>query len=206
MCCWKLGLWTVVRIDPPPPTRRPDPIFHQLESESQLLRIYKPDPHGQRATGFRSVGPIGRFDHHQQSISCGILYAGFSLSCCLVECFGDSGVISVDRRRLAFLLTRRPLLLLELRANGAMRAGSVAALSSCADRDLSQCWSRHFHATYPQADGLIYRSAHNEESALALYERAEQALKCVLDLPLNHLSLRGHIIKAALDHAMIPPA
>ena len=180
-------------------------MFHRLDSGSRLLRIYRPDPYEQTATGFRSVGPIGRFDHHQKGLSCGILYAGFSLSCCLVECFGDSGVINLEGRQLAFLLTTRPLLLLELRANGAMRAGSVAALSSCADRDLSQQWSRHFHATYPQADGLIYRSAHNEESAVALYEQAEQALQCVLDLPLNHLSLRGHVIKAALDHAMLPP-
>lgn len=90
-------------------------------------------------------------------MDCGIFYAGFTLSCCLVECFGDTGVMEDQGRRLAFLQTTRPLLLLELQGRGAMRAGhgSVAALASTADRHLSQDWSRYFHATYPQIDGLI---------------------------------------------------
>ena len=43
--------------------------------------------------------------------------------------------------------------MLQLRGRGAMRAGSVVALASTADRRLSQDWSRHFHAPYPQIDG-----------------------------------------------------
>jgi hypothetical protein len=197
----------VVRIDPPPPRRVTRPIVHELDAGSRLLRIYRPEPHGQTATGFRWIGPLERFDHHRDGVDCGILYAGFTLSCCLVECFGDTGVIDDQGRRLAFLVTRRPLHLLELRGRGAMRAGSVAALASTADRDLSQDWSRHFHATYPQIDGLIYSSAHNEEAAVALYERADPNLHCELDWPLDHRSLRSRILKIASDHAMeAPPA
>jgi hypothetical protein len=140
-------------------------------------------------------------------MDCGILYAGFTLSCCLVECFGDTGVIDDQGRRLAFLLTMRPLLLLELRGRGAMRAGSVAALASTADRGLSQNWSRYFHSIYPQIDGVIYSSAHNEEAAVALYERAEHALHFEMELPLDHRSLRSRILKIASDHGMeAPPA
>ena len=203
----KPALSAVVRIDPPPPRRSAQPIFHQLGTGSRLLRIYRPEPYGQTATGFRRTGPLVRFDHHREGVDCGILYAGFTLSCCLVECFGDTGVIDDQGRRLAFLQTKRPLLMLELRGRGAMRAGSVAALTSTADRHLSQDWSRYFHATYPQIDGLIYSSAHNEEAAVALYERAEQDLRCEMKLPLDHRSLRSRILKIAGDHAMeAPPA
>jgi hypothetical protein len=124
-------------------------------------------------------------------------------TCCLVECFGDAGAIDLQGRRLGLLQIERTLVLLDLRRNGAMRAGSVAALSSCADRNLSQEWSRHFHATYPQIDGLIYSSAHNEDAAIALYERVEETVSCRSDLPLNHRSLRSHILLAAQDHGMI---
>lgn len=199
----KPALSAVVRIDPPPPKRQPNPTLHKLAPGSRLLRIYSPEPHGQTATGFRRVGPIARFDHHEEGKARGILYAALTLSCCLVECFGDTGVIDVQGRWVGFLQIERALVLLDLRRQGAMRAGSVAALSSCVDRDLSQEWSRHFHATYPQIDGLIYSSAHNEEAAIALYERAEQAIGCMSDLPLNHPSLRSRILFAAQDHAMI---
>jgi hypothetical protein len=203
---WRPALLVVVRIDPPPPVREPNPILYQLATGSQLLRIYRPEPHGQTAAGFRRVGPIGRFDHHQAGDQCGILYAAFTLSCCLVECFGDTGVIDDQGRRVAFLQTQRPLELLELRGQGGMRAGSVAALSTCPEREISQAWSRYFHTTYPQIDGLIYSSAHNEEAAVALYARAEQALSCMADIPLKHRSLRSRILQAAQDHAMIAPS
>lgn len=196
-------LWAVVRIDPPPPSRQSNPILHRLEGGSCLLRIYRPEPYGQPAAGFRRVGPIGRFDHHQHGSSYGILYAGHTLSCCLVECFGDTGVIDVQGRRLGFLQSQRVIELLDLRGAGAMRAGSVAALSSCSERTLSQEWSRYFHSTHKQIDGLIYNNAHNQEAAVALYERAEEALSCLADRPLKDASLRSRILQAAQEHAMV---
>ena len=200
-------LSAVVRIDPPPPRRDARPLFHELGTGSRLLRIYQSERFGQTATSFRRNGPLSRFDHHRDGLDCGILYAGLTLSCCLVECFGDTGVIDDQGRRLAFLQATRPLLLLQLRGRGAMRAGSVAALASTADRQLSQEWSRHFHATYPQIDGVLYSSAHNEEAAVALYERAEHVLHCEMELPLDHKSLRSRILTIASDHAMeAPPA
>jgi hypothetical protein len=71
------------------------------------------------------------------------------------------------------------MVLLDLRGNGAMRAGSVVALGSVADRSLSQAWSRYFYENpnvYQPVDGVIYHNAHNGEDALALYERAERWL------------------------------
>jgi hypothetical protein len=132
------GLLVVVRIDPPPPAREPNPILYKLATGSQLLRIYRPEAHCQTAAGFRRVGPIGRFDHRQAGDQCVILYAAFTLSCCRVECFGDTGVIVDQGRRVGFLQTQRPLELLELRGKGGICAGNVGSLSSCAERDISQ--------------------------------------------------------------------
>jgi hypothetical protein len=62
-----------------------------------------------------------------------------------------------------------------------MRAGSVAALAKVADRSLSQAWSRYFYeqtSLYGQIDGISFHNAHNEEEAIALYERAQSTLVC----------------------------
>jgi hypothetical protein len=41
---------------------------------------------------------------------------------------------------------------------------------------------------------------------VALYERAEQALSCMADIPLKYRSLRSRILQAAQEHAMIAPS
>ena len=71
--------------------------------------------------------------------------------------------------------------LLDLRGAGAMKAGSVAALSTTDKRQLSQEWSRYFYEQeniYSTVDGLIYCNAHNNEEAIALYERSMNGLVC----------------------------
>ena len=74
-----------------------------------------------------------------------------------MECFGDTGLIEAEGRQLALLETTRPIKLLDLQGNGAMRAGTVVvAISGAADRQLSQKWSRYFYGCYQDIDGLIY--------------------------------------------------
>jgi len=51
-------------------------------------------------------------------------------------------------------------------------------------------------------DGLLYSNAHNGESALALYERAEAAIHCAAELPLAADELRSRLLVVANDHAM----
>ena len=202
----------MVRIDPPPPQRPVTPIIQTLAPGTALLRIYRPRPYGTGACTFRRTGPLHRFDHHeparegadQQGDSRGILYCGFSLSCCLVECFGDTGVIETEGRRLALIETTRPINLLDLQGNGAMRAGTVVAISGAADRQLSQKWSRYFYGCYQNIDGLIYSIAHNAEAAVALYERAEDGLHCCHDFALNKSELRSRILQVSLDHGLVP--
>ena len=202
----------MVLIASPPPVKTPSPLYRTLASGSFVLRIFEPTQYGTRATTFRYYGPINRFDHQlsppdncAEDPERGISYAGLTLSCCLVECFGDTGVIEIKGQQIGRIQLTRDLTLLDLRANGAMRAGSVAALAKVADRHLSQAWSRYFYEQtdlYGQIDGISFLNAHNDEEAFALYERAQSALICPDDriLPLAHPSLRSAIQQAALDN------
>lgn len=210
----------MVLIASPPPLKPPSPLFRSLVAGSFMLRIFDPTRHGTTALSFRYFGPLGRFDHQRLSLTGsssskdtvgvslslenrGISYAGLTLSCCLVECFGDVGVIEIKGQQIARLELTRDLTLLDLRGSGAMRAGAVAALAKIADRNLSQAWSRYFYeqtADYGHLDGISYLNAHNDEEAIAIYERAQSALVCPDSqiLPLNHPSLRPAILEAAL--------
>ena len=98
-------------------------------------RSSRPWPDGNRACSFRRTGPLHRFDHHEPA--------------------GD-GTDQQAGRQLALLETTRPIKLLDLQGNGAMRAGTVVAISGAADRQLSQKWSRYFYGCYQDIDGLIY--------------------------------------------------
>lgn len=196
----------MVRIDPPPPRRSTDPLIDTLPVGSRLLRLYRPQPFGSSACGFRYEGPFSRFDHHRTGQHRGIHYSALSLSACVVEVFGDTGLVEPQGFQLALLSTHRTLALLDLRGSGAMRAGSVAALAATADRELSQQWSRFFYdsvrADGQPLDGLLYSNAHNGETALALYERAEGALSCEHDLPLAAPQLHSRLLAIANNHAM----
>ena len=173
----------MVRIDEPPPQRPLKPIIKTLAAGAELLRIYRPLPHGNKACSFRQTGPLHRFDHHEPA--------------------GD-GTDQQAGSQLALLETTRPIKLLDLQGNGAMRAGTVVAISGAADRQLSQKWSRYFYGCYQDIDGLIYSTANTAEAAVALYERAEDGLRCCHDFALNNSELRSRLLQVALDHGMVP--
>lgn len=206
----------MVVVDPPPPRRRPNPLFHTLPAETRLVRLFDPSRHGATATGFRSYGPLLRFDHHRgredgksgDDAERGIYYAAMTLSGCLVEVFGDTGVVDLHRHHVASPILRRDLRLLDLRGSGAMRAGTKAAITKVPDRSLSQAWSRHFYETpevYGEVDGLLYPNAHNDEEAIALYERAHDALDCPPErvMRLDDEALRPAVLEAADDNELV---
>jgi hypothetical protein len=206
----------LVVVDPPPPQRRPNPLFHVLPAGTRLVRLFDPYRYGTTATSFRSYGPLLRFDHHrgregrkpEDDAERGIYYAAMTLSGCLVEIFGDTGVVDLNRYHVASPILRRDLRLLDLRSNGAMRAGTKAAIAKVPDRSLSQAWSRHFYETreaYGDADGLIYPNAHNDEEAVALYERAADALECPPErvMRLDDEALRPAVLEAADDNGLV---
>jgi RES domain len=186
-----------------------NPLFFILEPDSTVLRIHKKkyDP-----IFFQYSGPRGRFDHHDNASRRGTQYAipliqseQEAFNSCLVEVFGDFGIISendLNTCSICWIKINRQLLLLDLRGSGALMAGSVTALSATPDRALSQEWSRYFYENeniYSRIDGIIYQSAYNGAPNLVLYERAEGALLKVQDLPLNHVGLQSNILSAAKD-------
>lgn len=90
-----------------------------------------------------------------------------------------------------------------------MNAGTVAAIAACDHTD-SQPWSCFFYetpATYSHIDGILYPNAHNHEVALALYERARNALTCPPDriIPLNHPDLYPTILEIMLRNSLTRP-
>jgi hypothetical protein len=203
----------MVRIASPPPRFSPEPNFHHLEVGSHIVRIFNPNRYNTLALTFRFYGPLHRFDHHRGKLPAndqdrGVYYAAFTLSGCLVEVFGDTGIIEIADERVCRVTVIRPLRLLDLRGSGAMKAGSVSALAKTADRSLSQEWSRYFYERddlYSRLDGMLYFNAHNDEEAICLYERASGGLACddADIIPLDSPLLRPAVQEAALTNHLV---
>ena len=77
---------------------------------------------------------LDSFDHHldpeqnPEEESRGIHYSALTLEGCLVEVFGDDGLISTQDRRLGALRVERSLRLLDLHGEGAWKAGNPGDL------------------------------------------------------------------------------
>jgi hypothetical protein len=203
----------VVILHPPPPKRAVAPLFLDLPTGARLVRIFDPTRRHATPLTFRANGPRKRFDHYRgrgpsrepdDDPDRAVYYAAWSpdpaeaLSSCLVEVFGDTGIVAFADLAIAMPTVVGPLRLLDLRDNGAMCAGTLAAIAKCEHR-LSQPWSRFFYENefcYGAIAGLVYRNAHNDEPALVLYERARPALACPADavVRLDHPGLRPLLI------------
>lgn len=144
---------------------------HVVAAGERILRLYNPTSRyrpGPRS--FRHNGPRLRFDHHRPAPDGspindpkrGVCYAARTISCALVEVFGNGGVIERSEWRVALSTLRDPLQLVDLRGAAAMRPGAVAAIGAVECRRLTQAWSQ-----YGNVHGLIYSSAHNGEDAIA---------------------------------------
>lgn len=197
----------------PPPSRSIAPKFVTLVRNDILIRIFDPTKYDATAISFRNYGPISRFDHHREcpqrlDPDRSVIYAGRTLSCCIVEIFGTGGIVKLERQQTAFITLKDSLKLLDLRGSAAMAAGTVAAVSSITERDISQAWGKYFYENpqlYDNIDGLIFSGAHNGEDAICLYERAESKLASakIEILPLNHPDLRDGILSIAKNHGLL---
>ncbi len=208
----------VALLPPPPQGPSPRPRYVSISSRRRLVRVYRPGPWRATPTTLRNVGPIHRFDHQrtqppavlvnaQQQLfrdpNRSVAYAAFTLSCCLVEIFGATRIIDRADYLASVVRIRRPLRLLDLRGEGAMCAGTVAAVTKTPDRGISQQWSRYFYdhpQVYGAVDGLLSASAYNDEDVITLYERAVDALYYRPNdvLPLDDPALTPAIEEAAL--------
>ena len=159
---------------PAPAWRFIAPNYFTVPAGSTYIRMFNPADHGQQALTFRHNGPLRRFDHQKlvagKAANCsdrGILYAGDTLSGCIVEIFGDTRIVEVGTWVVAQIKTSRELLLLDLRGDGAMKAGTVAAVCKDSNHAFSQQWSKFFyenHYQYKMLDGLIFWNAHNDDT------------------------------------------
>ena len=202
----------MVVVNMPPPIGSISPQYVILKSGEELMRIFDPTRYGATATSFRNYGPISRFDHHREysnkiDPNRSVIYAGLTLSCCLVEIFGDGGVIEIKQQQVAFLTLTTSINLLDIRGSGAMGAGTVAAISSITQRDISQAWGKYFYENsqlYSEIDGLIFSGAHNGENAIVIYERAKSKIESafVEVLNLNHPDLLELIFEIAEVHRL----
>ncbi len=193
----------------PPPTRNISPKWLELKPGTKLLRIFDPTSFGATAIGFRNYDPISRFDHQRSDsgkpgvdADRGIIYAGFTLKCCIVEVFGDTGIIKIAKQRIASITLKNSLNLLDLRDSGAWDAGSTAAMVSDGRRKLTQAWSRYFYECpelYGEIDGVIFNNAHNNDEAISLYERSNSQLSSaeVNELDLGHFTIRESLLSIA---------
>lgn len=195
----------MVNLALPPPTRKITPRSVVLPAGKQLVRPY--NPRFLEPNGFNHFGPRSRFDHHREAeapavdMGRGIYYAAASLRDCVVEVFGDTGVIEAAGRHVAVVEIQRPVLLLDLTGDGAWLAGSVAALTKHVDRLFTQAWARYFYecvSAYGTLDGVRFENAHNAAPAYALFERVGP-MRVVLDLPLTDSKLTAELAAIALE-------
>ncbi|NJK58199.1 MAG: RES family NAD+ phosphorylase [Pleurocapsa sp. SU_5_0] len=200
----------MVKVKLPPPQRNVNPQIQILPANTKLRRIFDPTRFNATAIGFRSYGPVSRFDHHSSNEPSEdsrrrIIYAGFSLSCCITEYFGDGEIINVENIKLAIIYLSRELKLLDLRGRAAMAAGTVTAISAITQREITQAWGRYFYEhleLYDRVDGLIFSGAHNGEDVIALYERAEETINSskVKVINLGSETLKSTILRIADEH------
>jgi hypothetical protein len=186
--------------EPPAPAAlavRAPAVVHALPEGSLLFRIYfRGGRHPTLWNRFRFFGPTGaRFDHHlpgpdgQPCLQArGILYAAAHGPTCVAEVFQDGRVIDRERGMpwLVGFAASRTLSLLDLTGTWTTRAGASTAMAS-GQRARARRWSAAIHAAFPTIDGLLYPSSmHGHAPALALYERAQDALPA---LPSFHRAL-----------------
>ncbi len=206
----------VIKSPPPEPKIPISPAWKIVTAKTKLRRIFNPNTqHKTQATSFRYWGPKERFDHQRHSLTepkvdsdRGINYWGFTLSCCVVEVFGDTREIITEDFEVALVELNEPVKLLDLRKEAAMKSGTVSAIAKTANRDLSQAWACYFYeevSVYDDIAGLILSNAHNDEDSIALFERAQTQLESanVVTLPLGSLALRPALKDIAIRNSMI---
>ena len=197
-----------------PPAGAVKPSFRRLAAGTRLYRIWNhADPYA-GVLKFRANGPRHRFDHHRV-VGAGpaddpersILYAGKTFSCAFVETLSELGPIDLSLYSISEIILRQKVRLLDLRGGAAMRAGTIAAISSVRERKFTQQWAREFYENpaFQGPQGLCYRNAHNHEEAYAFFERALPAFDSTLATTkrLDSLAWRDAAYRIAKIHNLV---
>jgi len=181
------------------------PAWHELATGAELWRVYfRGGAHPTAWSAFRAFGPVdARFDHRvppARTQARRILYAAASPLTCLAEVFQATRRVHarLGEPWLVGFATARSLRLLDLAGSWPTRAGASMAIGS-GPRARARRWSRARYDAFPDADGLWYASSmHANTPALALYERAEDALS---PTPFFHRALGDPLLRVVLENA-----
>jgi hypothetical protein len=145
-------------------------------------RIYHeryPDPLGFGKTKSRFSDPRqGSYDQRF-----GVLYLGSTLKVCFVEAIlrdrrngsvGDYPIEEAElvQRRYAEIIVTSSLRLVDLRGDGPIRMGIPSDAVGSSRQALARVWSVAFYEHPEAPDGIVYPSRLNEDTILAVYDRA----------------------------------
>jgi hypothetical protein len=166
-----------------------------LPTDTALFRIHPmSSTHWIHWHAFRSYGPTdSRFDHHDpppREQARKIMCVATDGPTCLAEYFQLSRRINRALKSpwLATFHTATPLALLDLTGSWPTRAGGSQEINT-GDHPTCRAWSRAIYASYPEVDGLYYRSKMlGGRFSIVLYERAVRGIPSVptFHYPLTH--------------------
>lgn len=176
-----------------------------MPAGSELWRVYfRGGAYSGAWNVFRAFGPVGaRFDHHLPPARVQerrILYAAASPLTCLAEVYQARRRIHarLGEPWLTGFTTTRRLRLLDLSGTWPTRIGASMAINT-GSRARARRWSRALYDAFAEADGLWYASSmHANAPALALYERAEDALPRA---PSFHRALADPLLRTLLENS-----
>src|SRR6266851_56201 len=145
-------------------------------------RIYHqryPDPLGFGKTKSRFNDPRRRSEDKRF----GVLYLGSTLKGCFIEAIlrdrrngavGDYPIEEAElvQREYAEIVVTSSLSLVELRGDGRIRMGIPSDVVGSTRQALGRVWSVAFHEHPSAPDGIIYSSRLNEDTNVAIYDRA----------------------------------
>ena len=142
--------------------------FHRI-----VRNEYRGDPRGARPAATRFGDPAQRYS---------VLYAAETLACALWEAvFRDqfaSGAqrrlprSDIDERAVAVLRSAEPLVLVDLRRDGAVRIGASPSVVRDPRHAEGQGLSQATYNVAPEIDGFLYPSWRTEENCIAIFDRA----------------------------------
>ncbi len=181
---------------------------YRLPATELVWRVYNHGgPHPGQWHDFRAFGPTdARFDHHllpERVQARKILYGATLGPTCIAEVFQRTRTINRTGRRpwLVGFEVIRNVVLLDLTGAWPTRVGASQKISS-GTRGRAQRWSQRIYDAFPHLEGIRYPSSmYKNEPAIALYERAENALPTapLFNNPLDDGSLLVVLQNVAYD-------
>ena len=162
-----------------------DPALITLAPGQLLYRVYsRGGSYPTHWNAFRHFGPLSRFDHHLPDRrgdpvlqTRGILCAATDVATAVTECFERNRRRANRYRRQPWLVSfalHGEVRLLDIADNFPVRAGASSKLAA-GPYSHAQNWSRGFYDSYPEIQGVYYRSSLTGRPSIALYERARSA-------------------------------